>query len=61
MLTINRIREHWQAVEVERLRREVKEMQARLEVLQSELRQPRRLPLSWEPEGLLCGSEKPAP
>jgi prefoldin subunit 5 len=44
MLTTYRIREHFESLEVERLRAEVKELQARLSRLQSELMQFRQAP-----------------
>lgn len=42
MLTTHQIREHFEAVELERLRAEVRELQARVNRLQSELMQFRR-------------------
>ena len=42
MLTTARIQEHFESLEVERLRAEVKELQNRLSRLQSELLQYRR-------------------
>lgn len=42
MLTTHQIREHFESVELERLRAEVRELQARVNRLQSELMQFRR-------------------
>ena len=42
MLTTHQIREHFESVELERLRAEVRELQARINRLQSELMQFRR-------------------
>ena len=42
MLTTHQIREHFESVELERLRAEVRELQARVNRLQSELTQFRR-------------------
>ncbi len=44
MLTTSRIQEHYQSLEIERLRAEVKELQSRLSRLQTELTQFRRDP-----------------
>ncbi len=42
MLTTHQIREHFESVELERLRAEVRELQARINRLQSELMQYRQ-------------------
>ena len=42
MLTTSRIQEHFESLEIERLRAEVKELQTRLSRLQSELIQSRQ-------------------
>jgi hypothetical protein len=44
MLTTQRIREHFESLEMDRLRAEVRELQQRLNRLQSELTQFRRDP-----------------